>query len=79
MKTILLSLSLALPIVLIGAGESWAILKVIPGNVQLDKASEQTSQVKVGIQEHSSFYISARDDQEKKQECEWRGICSSNK
>lgn len=79
MKKILLSLSLALPIVLIGAGASWAILKVIPGKVQLDKASEQTSQVKLGIHKHSSFYISARDEKEKNQECEWRGICSSNK
>lgn len=79
MKKILLSISLALPIVLIGAGESWASLKVIPGNLQFDQASEKTFQVKLETQQHSSFYLSARDEQEKNQECEWRGICSGDK
>lgn len=79
MKKIILSISLALPIVLIGAGESWANLKVIPGNLQFDKLTERNSQVKLDTPQHSQFYVAARDEKEKNQECEWRGICSGDK
>jgi sulfatase maturation enzyme AslB (radical SAM superfamily) len=78
MKKKLLSISLALPILVIGAGKIWANLKVIPGNLQLSQATANHFQAKLDIKQHSQFYVAARDEKEKKQECEWRGICSGD-
>jgi hypothetical protein len=73
-----LGISLALPVLIIGAGQALANLKVIDrGNPQVPKLTPKISQVKLDTQQPSSFLISARDDQ--KEECEWLGICKDKK
>jgi hypothetical protein len=75
MNTKLLSISLALPILMIGAGSSLA-KKVIVANQDTPKLTESTtriSQVRLKTQQPQPFLISARD--EEKKECQWLGIC----
>lgn len=71
----LLSISLALPILMIGAGNSLA-KKVTVANQVTPKLTESTtrnSQVRLKTQQPRPFLISARD--EEKKECQWLGIC----
>lgn len=73
MNTKLLSLTLALPILMIGAGNSLA-KKVT--NQSISKTTQSTagiSQVRLKTQQPQPFLISARD--EEKKECQWLGIC----
>lgn len=76
MNTKLLSLSLALPILMIGADHSLA-KKVTVTNQDTPKLTESTTariyQVKLKTQQPQPFLISARD--EEKKECQWLGIC----
>lgn len=75
MNTKLLSISLALPILMIGAGYSLA-KKVTVANQDTPKLTESTmriSQVRLKTQQPQPFLISARD--EEKKECQWLGIC----
>lgn len=71
----LLSISLALPILMIGASHSLA-KKATVANLDTPKLNESTmsiSQVKLKTQQPQPFLISARD--EEKKECQWLGIC----
>lgn len=73
MNTKLLSLTLALPILMIGAGNSLA-KKVT--NQSISKTTQSIagiSQVRLKTQQPQPFLISARD--EEKKECQWLGIC----
>jgi hypothetical protein len=75
MNTKLLSISLALPILMIGAGNSLA-KKVTVANQDTPKLTESTtriSQVRLKTQQPQPFLISARDEERK--ECQWLGIC----
>ena len=75
MNTKLLSLTLALPILIIGAGNSLA-KKVTVANQDTLKLTESTvriSQVRLKTQQPQPFLISARDEETK--ECQWLGIC----
>jgi len=69
-----LGISLALPILIIAAGQALANFKVLDRGIsQLPKLTPKISQVKLDTQQPPSFLLSARDDQ--KEECEWLGIC----
>jgi hypothetical protein len=75
MNTKLLSLTLALPILMIGAGNSLA-KKITVANQDTPKLTESTvriSQVRLKTQQPQPFLISARDEERK--ECQWLGIC----
>ncbi len=70
----LLSISLALPILIIGIGYSLASYKVInQRNSPISQSTVRTSQVRLKTQQPQPFLISARD--EEKKECQWLGIC----
>jgi hypothetical protein len=74
MKNQLLSISMTLPMLLCGAGQSLASIQVInPGNFQLARPTVRTSQVKLDTQQPPPFFLAARE--EPKKECEWLGIC----
>lgn len=70
-----LLITLALPILMIGAGNSLA-KKVTVANQDTSKLTESTvriSQVRLKTQQPQPFLISARDEERK--ECQWLGIC----
>jgi hypothetical protein len=70
----LLSISLALPVLIIGAGYSLASHKVInQGNSPSAQSTSRTYQLRLKTQQLQPFLISARD--EEKKECQWLGIC----
>jgi hypothetical protein len=74
MKNQLLSISMTLPMLLCGAGQSLASIQVInPGNFQFARPTVRTSQVKLDTQQPPPFFLAARE--EPKKECEWLGIC----
>jgi hypothetical protein len=74
MKNQLLSISMTLPMLLCGAGQSLASIQVInPGNFQLARPTVRTSQVKLDTQQPPPFFLAARE--EPKKECQWLGIC----
>lgn len=74
MNTKLLSISLTLPVLMFGAGQTLATLKVTnQGNLQSATPTSRISQVRLGTQEPPTFLLTARD--EGKQECVWLGIC----
>ncbi len=78
MNTKLLSISLTLPVLIIGAGQSLVNLKLInQGNSQNPRSAPRTSQVKLDTQQPPPFLLAARDDEKK--ECEWLGICDGPK
>lgn len=70
----LLSISLALPILIIGAGHSLANFKALnQGNSGITQSTTRISQVRLKTQQPQPFLISARDEERK--ECQWLGIC----
>lgn len=72
MNTKLLSLTLALPILMIGAGNSLA-KKVTNQSNSKTESTAGISQVRLKTQQPQPFLISARDEERK--ECQWLGIC----
>jgi hypothetical protein len=77
MKNQLLSISMTLPMLLCGAGQSLASIQVInPGNFQFARPTVRISQVKLDTQQPPQFFLAARE--EPKKECEWLGICPKN-
>lgn len=74
MKNQLLSISMTLPMILMGAGQSLASIQVINlGNFHFPQPTMRTSQVKLDTQQPPPFFLAARE--EPKKECEWLGIC----
>ncbi len=70
----LLSISLALPVLIIGAGHSLANFKAFnQGNSGITQSTTRISQVRLKTQQPQPFLISARDEETK--ECQWLGIC----
>lgn len=71
----LLSISLALPILMIGAGHSLAKKAAVtnPETAKLTESTTRISQVRLKTQQPQPFLISARDEERK--ECQWLGIC----
>jgi hypothetical protein len=73
MNTTLLSLTLALPILMIGAGNSLAKKVTNQSNLKMAQSTAGISQVRLKTQQPQPFLISARDEERK--ECQWLGIC----
>lgn len=69
----LLSMSLILPVLIIGASHSLVSKVINQGNPELTQSTVRTSQVRLKTQQPQPFLISARD--EEKKECQWLGIC----
>lgn len=72
---------MALPMLLIGAGQSFGNVKVISqGNhLQSTRPTQTTSQVKLDTQQRPPLFLAAKDDQQRKDECSWLGICGGPK
>jgi hypothetical protein len=65
---------MTLPILLIGADQSFASIKVIhQGNSQIVRPTGRTSQVTLDTQQPPPFLLAGRGDDQK--ECKWLGIC----
>ncbi|HAA31674.1 MAG TPA: hypothetical protein DCE56_33185 [Cyanobacteria bacterium UBA8553] len=80
MNAKLLSISMALPILLIGAGQSFGNVRVInQGDLQSTRPTLLTSQVKLDTQQPPPLFLAAKDDQQRKDECSWLGICGDKK
>lgn len=76
MNAKLLSISMALPMLLIGAGQSFGNLRPIsPGDYQSTGPTPLTSQVKLDTQQPPPLFLAAKDDKQTKDECSWLGIC----
>lgn len=76
----LLSISMALPMLLIGAGQSFETIQVMSqGNFQSTGPTLTTSQVKLDTQQPPPLFLAAKDDQQRKDECSWLGICGDPK
>jgi hypothetical protein len=74
MKTNLLSVSLTLPMLMIGIGQSLASTQVInQEHLQIYRPAAKTAQAALTKPTTLPFYLAARDEQKK--ECEWVGIC----
>jgi len=77
MKKTLLSFSVTLPILLIGADHGLAALTVIPqGNRPLTRPMARTSQVKLDSQQPPPYILAGRGDE--KTQCSWLGICTGD-
>ncbi len=71
---------MALPILLIGAGQSFGNVRVInQGDLQSTRPTLLTSQVKLDTQQPPPLFLAAKDDQQRKDECSWLGICGDKK
>jgi hypothetical protein len=80
MKKKLLSVSLTLPMLIIGVGQSSASIKAInPGNFQLARPPASFSQATLNSQQPPPFLLAARDEDERTKECTYLGICDSGK
>jgi len=65
---------MTLPILLIGADQSFASIKVIhQGNSQMVRPTGRTSQVTLDTQQPPPFLLAGRDDDKKA--CKWLRIC----
>lgn len=74
MKRHLLSVSIALPMLISGLGESLTSFQFIhPGRFSFFKPTVKTSQATLNSQQPPPFLFAARDDKEK--ECVWLDIC----
>jgi len=71
---------MALPMLLIGAGQSFETIQVMSqGNFQSTGPTLTTSQVKLDTQQPPPLFLAAKDDQQRKDECSWLGICGDPK
>ena len=67
---------MALPMLLIGAGQSFGNLRLISqGDYQSTGPTPLTSQVKLDTQQPPPLFLAAKDDKQTKDECSWLGIC----
>lgn len=71
---------MTLPMLLIGAGQSLGNIQVMSqGNFQSTRQTLTTSQVKLDTQQPPPLFLAAKDDQQRKDECSWLGICGDPK
>jgi hypothetical protein len=80
MNAKLLSISMTLPMLLIGAGQSLGNVKVISqGGFQSPRPNLRASEVKLDTQQPPPLFVAAKDDQQRKDECSWLDICGDKK
>jgi hypothetical protein len=79
MKTTLLSVSLTLPILIIGVGQSFASTKVInQGDYQFTRPTTRTSQATLDSHTSPPFYLAARTT-DKEPDCRLAGLCDDDR